>query len=66
MTPEEFHQNYYNWQTIWDTDAEAKANELNAIGVDGERVVAVQLGDHGMWALILRSSAAFYKRMGEV
>lgn len=66
MTPEQFHERYYNWQTMWDTDAEAEANRVNAEGIDGDRAIPIQLCRHGMWAIILRSSATFLKRTGEV
>lgn len=64
MTQQEFLDQYHNYQTMWDTDAEAEANKVNAIGIDDDRAVPVQLGKDGMWALMLRSSAAFLRRAG--
>lgn len=57
MTKDEF-QHYYNLYSTRDAEAaKAEAARVNAIGIDGNSAVAVNLG--GEWCLMLKSARDF-------
>lgn len=52
MSPEEFHRKACEYITYDVADAQAMADDCNAVGVDGEEIVVVRFGD--MWSVMTK------------
>lgn len=61
MTKDQFLEQYKDYVSVHPEDAEALAN---GIYVEGDKVVPVQYPDNGLWTVALRSSVAFFNRVG--
>ncbi len=62
MTLDEFQCKYYDYMTQDESAAKAEAERVNAVGVDGDTIVAVQFGS--MWCLMLRQAFEFTREIG--
>ena len=62
MTKDQFQRETNDYMTRNEQEAQAKAAEYNALGVDGDTIVAVKFGDN--WCLMLGKAYAFTQALG--
>ena len=62
MTKDQFQRETNDFMTRNEQEASAKAAEYNAIGVDGDTIVAVKFDEH--WCVMLGDAYAFTRELG--
>jgi hypothetical protein len=62
MTKDQFQRETNDFMTSNEQEAQAMADKYNAIGVEGDTIVAAKFGD--MWCVMLGDAIAFVRELG--